>query len=154
MNSLLPLEPIHKRALRVLLAVAMGVVGVLHFTSPAGFVRIVPAFLPAPLALVYVSGAFEILGGVGLLVDRVHRAAAIGLIALYVAVFPANINMAVNDIAMGDGHIPAWALWLRLPFQAVFIAWAYWLSRTPRRDPSPDRGPARAQRSLPRHGPR
>ncbi len=127
----MPPEPPLKRAFRLIAALSMAVVGLLHFAVPAGFVAIVPAFLPAPLLLVYVSGLFEIAGGLGLLVARVHRVAAWGLIALYVAVFPANINMALNDIQPSGGHIPAAALWLRLPFQALFIAAAWWLSRSP-----------------------
>jgi uncharacterized membrane protein len=121
-----------KTALRLLLAVAMVVVGVLHFVNPGGFVRIVPAYLPAPLALVLISGAAEILGGLGLLIPRTRRLAAWGLIALYLAVFPANLNMALHHIPLGDAPIApdqVWLLWLRLPFQALFIAWAYWLTR-------------------------
>ncbi|MBX3193176.1 MAG: DoxX family membrane protein [Labilithrix sp.] len=129
---LLPPETKLKRAARLVLAAAMVWIGVLHFVRPEGFVRIVPSFLPAPLALVYVSGFFEIAGGLGLLVARVHRAAAWGLIALYVAVFPANVNMAINDIPLGADRIPTALLWLRLPFQALFIAWAYWLGRSGR----------------------
>lgn len=104
-------------------------VGVVHFVSPAGFVRIVPAFLPAPLALVLISGAAEILGGLGLLVPRTRRLAAWGLIALYVAVFPANVNMLVHEIPLGEAPVSLLVLWLRLPFQALFIAWAYWMTR-------------------------
>src|SRR4051812_49208535 len=100
-------------------------VGALHFVRPEAFVRIVPSALPAPLMLVYLSGAFEIAGGLGLLVARTRRLAAWGLIALYVAVFPANLNMALNDIPFGEGPTPPALLWLRLPFQLVFIAWAY-----------------------------
>jgi uncharacterized membrane protein len=118
-----------KPALRLLLAVAMVVVGVVHFVKPEGFVRIVPAFLPAPLALVLISGAAEILGGLGLLVPRTRRLAGWGLIALYIAVFPANINMALQRIPLGEAPVSPLALWLRLPFQAVFIAWAYWMTR-------------------------
>jgi uncharacterized membrane protein len=118
-----------KSALRVLLAVAMVAIGVMHFVAPEGFVRIVPAALPWPLALVYVSGACEILGGAGLLARRTRRAAAWGLCALYVAVFPANVNMAVNHIALGSAPIAPWLLLLRLPFQALFIAWAFWFTR-------------------------
>jgi uncharacterized membrane protein len=121
-------------AARALLAIAMVSVGALHFATPAPFVRIVPAALPAPLALVYVSGVFEILGGAGLLVPRARRAASIGLAALYVAVFPANVNMAVNDIALdGVHHTPAALLWLRLPLQVAFIAWALSAGRADRR---------------------
>jgi uncharacterized membrane protein len=119
-----------KTALRILLAIAMMLVGVLHFANPDPFVRIVPAALPAPLLLVYVSGFFEILGGAGLLVPRVRRAAAWGLIALYVAVFPANVNMALNHISLTPDHpIPVPALWARLPLQAVLIALAWWFTR-------------------------
>ena len=122
-----------RRLLRGVLAAAMMAVGVMHFAAPAPFVRIVPAWLPAPLALVWVSGFFEILGGAGLLVPRARRAAGIGLVALYVAVFPANLNMAVNHIAFDDASpIPPALLWLRLPLQAVLIAWALWVSMEPR----------------------
>ncbi|MFT3768710.1 MAG: DoxX family membrane protein [Minicystis sp.] len=117
-------------ALRVLLACAMVGVGIGHFVAPTPFVRIVPAWLPAPLLLVYASGLFEVLGGVGLLIPRVRRAAGIGLAALYLAVFPANVNMAVNQATIeGAARIPAALLWARLPFQAVFIAWALWVSK-------------------------
>lgn len=127
----MPQEGWPKRALRIVAALAMVWIGIKHFTSPTPFVRIVPSFLPAPLALVYISGFFEVLGGIGLLVDRVHKQAAWGLVALYVAVFPANINMAVNGIQLDPAdHVPSWALWLRLPFQGLFIAWVIWLSRT------------------------
>ena len=105
-------------------------IGAMHFVAPANFVKIVPAWLPAPTALVLVSGFFEILGGVGLLVPRVRRAAGWGLVALYVAVFPANINMAVYDIQPDGLTIPQALLWARLPFQLGFIAWALWVSRS------------------------
>ncbi len=121
-----------KSAVRLLVAVAMCAIGVLHFLRPAGFVKIVPPFLPAPLALVYVSGAFEVLGGAGLLVERVRRLSALGLIALYVAVFPANVYMAVAGIQPDPNvHVSAAAAWGRLPLQAVFIALAWWLARLP-----------------------
>lgn len=116
-----------KPVVRLLLALAMVAVGILHFVRPDGFVKIVPSFLPAPRALVLVSGFFEILGGVGLLVPSTRRSAAIGLVALYVAVFPANINMAVNDIQPVDAAIPVALLWLRLPLQLLLIALALWV---------------------------
>jgi len=118
-----------KHALQVALALFMAGAGVMHFLAPRGFIRIVPTFLPAPAALVLVSGVFEILGGVGLLVPPTRRAAAWGLVALYVAVFPANVNMAVNHIGFGRHPGPAWRSWARLPLQALLIAWAYWFTR-------------------------
>jgi uncharacterized membrane protein len=84
-----------------------------------------------PRTLVAVSGFFEILGGVGLLVKRVQRAAAWGLVALFIAVFPANVNMAVNKIFTDN----PWILWGRLPFQAVLIAWAWWFTRPDPKSP-------------------
>lgn len=117
-----------RAVLRGLLALAMIGIGVAHFVEPDPFVRMMPAMLPAPLALVWVSGAFEVLGGAGLLVPRTRRAAALGLVALYVAVFPANVNMALNHISLdGVTTLPPLALWLRLPLQAVLIAWALWV---------------------------
>ncbi len=133
----MPPETKLKRAFRVIAGLSMVLVGILHFARPSGFVKIVPAWLPAPLLLVLVSGFFEIAGGIGLFSRRLHRAAAIGLIALYIAVFPANVNMALHDIQPDGGHIPVALLWLRLPFQAAFIALAWWLSRSPTRSAPP-----------------
>lgn len=124
-----PRSHLRKEILRVVLALSIITVGMLHFAKPAPFVKIVPPQLPYPLELVYISGFFEILGGIGLLVPLVSVAAAWGLIALFVAVFPANINMAVNHIDL-EGVPPSQALyWARLPLQAVLIAWAWWYTR-------------------------
>ncbi len=111
-------------ALKVVLAAFMVLMGVLHFVAGKAFAHTVPSFLPAPLALVYVSGVFELLGGAGLLLPATQRWAAWGLVALYVAVFPANVNMAIKHIGFGP-NTPQWILWARLPLQPVFIAWAY-----------------------------
>ncbi len=112
---------------RVVLATLMIFIGVVHFLVPAPFVGIVPAWLPAPLLLVLVSGFFEILGGAGLLVRRARRFASYGLVLLYIAVVPANINMALHpEIGLG---MPAWSLWARLPLQVVLIAWALWVGQ-------------------------
>ncbi len=119
-----------KEIFRVILAVSMIVAGVTHFTSADQYVRIVPPQLPYPLEIVYLSGFYEILGGIGLLVPPVSQAAAWGLLALFIAVYPSNINMAVNLIKID--HIPnsPWVHVIRLPFQAVLIAWA-WLYTKP-----------------------
>jgi uncharacterized membrane protein len=75
------------------------------------------------------SGAAEILGGLGLILPATRRLAAWGLIALLVAVFPANVNMAINHLPLGTTHVPAWALWARLPLQVVMGAWVYLFTR-------------------------
>ncbi|MBW4423356.1 MAG: DoxX family protein [Nostoc desertorum CM1-VF14] len=120
----------YKEILRVILAICIIVVGVTHFLVPEEYVKIVPPQLPYPLGLVYLSGFYEILGGIGLLVPPVSQAAAWGLLALFIAVYPANIYMAVNLIKIE--HIPnsPWVHVFRLPFQAVLIAWAWWYTKS------------------------
>jgi len=114
---------------RWLLTLFMVGAGVNHFVSPAPYVAMMPAALPAPLTLVYLSGTAEILGGPGLILPATRRLAAWGLAALLVAVFPANLNMAVNHLPLGARTLPSWALWARLPLQAVLIGWALSLGR-------------------------
>ncbi len=121
--------PPMKTALRWLLTAFMVLAGLNHFIAPAPYVAIVPAALPAHLALVYVSGVAEILGGLGLILPSTRRLAAWGLIALFLAILPANINMALHHLPMGGNDLPTWALWLRLPLQAVLIAWAWLYAR-------------------------
>lgn len=119
----------NKELLRVILAVSLIIVGITHFTVADQYVRIVPPQLPNPLGLVYLSGFYEILGGIGLLVPPLSQAAAWGLIALFIAVFPANINMAVNHIKIDNIPDSTLLYYARLPFQAVFITWAWWYTK-------------------------
>jgi uncharacterized membrane protein len=98
------------------------------------FVSIVPPYLPWPVVLVYVSGVAEILLGGLLMLPMTSRLAAWGLIALLVAVFPANIHMALNPQLFPD--ISRTALWVRLPLQGVFVAIAYWFTRPVQRPAS------------------
>jgi uncharacterized membrane protein len=107
--------------------------GLNHFRVPATYEAMIPDVLPAHAALNIISGIAEILGGLGLIVPATRRFAAWGLIVLLVAVFPANINMAINDLPLGNDPVPTWALWARLPLQLVFIAWCYLFTR---RDPT------------------
>jgi uncharacterized membrane protein len=100
--------------------------GFLHFVHPAPFLKIMPPYLPWHLPLVYVSGAAEMLGGIGLLIPRFRRAAAWGLVALLVAVFPANIYQATNHIQMTVRPAPEWVAWARLPVQGLLIWWVLW----------------------------
>lgn len=95
--------------------------GALHFARPRMYEAIMPPWLPAHRELVYASGAAEMLGGLGLL-TRWRREAGWFLIATLVAVFPANVQMALHpeDYRVPGGRV---ALLARLPFQLVFIAW-------------------------------
>lgn len=117
--------------LRWLLAAMFVAVGVLHFVRPGPFVKIMPAYLPWHEELVFVSGVFEVLGGIGLLIPRTQVIAAWGLIALLVAVFPANVHMALHPEVGAEVFpgLPPFVWWVRLPFQLLFIAWAYWYTK-------------------------
>lgn len=118
-----------KNAACVLLSLLFLVAGVLHFARAEAFAAIVPRWLPYPVALVYLSGALEIAGAVGLLLPRWRVAAAWLLVGLLVAVFPANLNMALHRLYFpGLPQNPA-LLWARLPLQGVLIAWAWWFTR-------------------------
>lgn len=122
------------RALVVLFKLAFAAIfvfsGVNHFLHPEVYLRIMPTYLPFHRELVYVSGAFEVILGVLLLAPRTSRFAAWGLIALLVAVFPANIFMATHPEQYPDLY--PFLLWLRLPLQGVLVAWA-WAYTRPRR---------------------
>jgi uncharacterized membrane protein len=100
------------------------VAGGLHFVYPHAYEQIVPPILPAHRALVIISGAFEVLGGLGTLLPATRKAAAWGLIALLIAVFPANVYMALNAGAYAS-VLPTWALFARLPLQFAIIWWVW-----------------------------
>lgn len=104
--------------------------GLLHFLRPAPYVRIVPPYLPWHQAIVTVSGAFELLGGLGLLFRDTRRAAAWGLVLLLIAVFPANLFMAMHPADAGAASIPAAILWGRLAVQPMLIWWLLWCTRS------------------------
>lgn len=96
--------------------------GLLHFLRPATYLAIMPPQLPQPLLLVYLSGFFELLGGLGLLWRGSRRLAGWGLLALLVAVFPANVYMALIHEQL---HIPGWVAWARLPLQLPLLWWVW-----------------------------
>ena len=102
-------------------------IGIKHFTNSDWFMQIMPPYLPYHLELVYISGVFEIILGIMLLFSKTRYIAGWGLIFLLIAVFPANIYLAqTNGVVMNTTPYIAWG---RLPFQAVFIALAYWHSK-------------------------
>jgi uncharacterized membrane protein len=116
----------------VLAAVVYVVAGTLHFAKPDAYLKIMPPYIPWHVAMVQLSGGFEILGGLGLLLARTRRLAAWGLVALLIAVFPANVYMATNPIDAGAGSIAPVLRWGRLPLQLLLIWWLLWCTR-PRR---------------------
>ena len=97
--------------------------GVLHFVIPKQYEAIVPEWLPAHRELVVASGIAEIAGGLAALDPRTRRGARWWLLSTLLAVFPANVNMALKPDRYGQ--VPAWALWARLPLQGVFAWWTW-----------------------------
>jgi uncharacterized membrane protein len=135
MTSIPSTPPRLKEIFRVILSIALIVVGITHFVKPEEYASIVPPQFGDRFAMVYISGFFEILGAIGLLIPFLSVAAAWGLISLFIAVFPANIYQAIHSIPIaGIPHHPL-LYWIRLPFQAVFIAWAWWYTRKPEEQP-------------------
>ncbi len=108
-----------------LLAVFFTLAGLNHFLNPGTYLGLMPAYLPWHRELILVSGAAEMAGGLAVLVLRLRTLAGWGLIALLVAIFPANLHVALHG---WEGvPIPAWVLWARLPVQGLFIGWVWWV---------------------------
>lgn len=104
--------------------------GIMHFVATDVEARIVPPYIPWPVAAVLVSGVFELLGAVGILVPSLRKAAGIGLFLLTLAVTPAHIYMLQHPELF---PVPVWALWLRLPIQLALLALIIWSTWRPRR---------------------
>ena len=104
--------------------------GINHFRNADAYLAMMPPYLPWHLALVHLSGVAEIALGVAVVIPSLRRLAAWGIIALLIAIFPANIHIAVNDLPVFGATEGAgiWN-WVRLPVQGVLIAWAWWYTR-------------------------
>lgn len=116
-----------KRLLVYIVALIFVAAGVNHFISPAFYYKMMPEGLPYPLYLVYISGGFEIVFGIGFCFRQYQQFFAYGIIALLLAVYPANIFMAQNHELWPN--IPLWFHWVRLPLQFVLIALVWWLRK-------------------------
>ena len=116
-----------KAVMKYLLVVLYVAAGINHFVNPDFYLKMMPPYLPWHLALVYISGAAEIVLGVLVLFPRFTQLAGWGLIALLIAVFPANVFMAQNPHLFPD--ISQTALLIRLPVQMLLIWWAWWATR-------------------------
>lgn len=135
--GLLHIPPISRftmtRTSRNKAAVAMGLsflfTGTWHFTSPEIFDAMMPPYLPFPRNLIYLSGFFEILGGIGIILPRTRRLAGLCLALLLICVVPANIHVAMNNVHLPGTPQNPWYNWARVAFQMVFVVWALWSSR-------------------------
>ncbi|MEZ4229143.1 MAG: DoxX family protein [Polyangiaceae bacterium] len=106
--------------------------GLMHFINPSFFEQIVPGVLPFPLLIVYLSGAAELALGAGLVLPKTRHWAAWGVVALLVAVYPANLYHWVADVKVDDVQVPAIYHPIRALVQVLLIAWAAWLARSTR----------------------
>ena len=111
---------------RWLLAAIYFAAGIMHIVSPGGFLAIMPGWVPFPEQVIFLTGVAEIAGAIGLMTKRFRYAAGIGLALYALCVWPANINHAVNNIAIG-GNALGWGYHgPRLLLQPVVIWWALW----------------------------
>ncbi len=106
--------------------------GLNHFRNVDFYLPMMPPYLPVHRALIYLSGGAEIVLGGAVLVPALRRLAALGIIALLIAIFPANIHIALHNVPLA-GTTEGMGIWnwVRLPFQGVLIAWAWWYTRPP-----------------------
>ena len=96
---------------RIILAVLFMLAGAMHFILPQAYLRIMPPYLPSPLMLVHISGVAEIFGGIGLLIPFTRNLAAWGLVALLIAVLPANIYTATAHLPLPGLAGQSWVQW-------------------------------------------
>jgi uncharacterized membrane protein len=113
---------------RILLSLVFIGSGILHFVKPDVYRKIMPPYLPYHNELVFISGVFEVIGGIAILIPKLRRAAAYGLVALLVAVYPANIHCALYPKQVAP-NVPPILFWLRLPLQFVLMWWALWSTK-------------------------
>ncbi|MBV6642721.1 MAG: hypothetical protein KI791_18530 [Cyclobacteriaceae bacterium] len=106
-------------------------IGTMHLINPSALTYMIEGFLPYPKLLVIISGIFEIIFGLGLWWESSRKISAWLLIIQLIMMFPANINVAVNNLS-APGGLPseAWYTWSRLAFQPLYILWVYWVSQT------------------------
>lgn len=110
---------------RAILGALFVLAGINHFRVPDAYLQIMPPQLPFPRALIFLSGAAEIAGGIGIWLPPTRKLAAWGLTALLVAVFPANLYSLQSGLKIGDWQAPQWVLWARLPLQIPLIWWVW-----------------------------
>ena len=114
--------------MRFIMAAFYLAAGIFHITSPQGFIRIVPSFVPWPVEVVWLTGVAEIAGAIGLMLPHLQKAAGIGLALYAICVFPANINHAINQIDVGVLPNSWWYHAPRFALQPVLVWWALFCS--------------------------
>jgi uncharacterized membrane protein len=104
--------------------------GVNHFRNPDGYVRIIPQYIPFPILVNYLSGAFEILFGFLMLFNATRSIGAWGICLLLIAFLPVHIQMIIDaPFKMGTLTVTPLVAWARLALQPVLILWTWWYTR-------------------------
>jgi uncharacterized membrane protein len=119
----------HRAKLRIALAAMLLLAASGRLVNPDGLVQMIPDFLPLRREALYLSGIFEVLGAIGLLIPRTRQLAGWGLIALLIVVFPANVNVAVHNLQLPGVSASPLEQWLRLPLQLVLMGLIWWATR-------------------------
>ena len=116
-----------KHLIRFILGLFFVLAGLNHFRVPSAYAAMMPAWVPWPAGVSAIAAIGEILGGIGVMLPEYRRAAGWCLVALLIAVFPANLHAALMGHVEGFSYSPG-MLWVRLPLQAVLVAWVAWVS--------------------------
>ena len=127
--------PTRRDRMRVAAGLAFILASIPHFTSPERYLPMMPPFVPAPEAMIVVSGVAELIGGVGMLIPRTARIASWWLALLLLAIFPANVYVAIRGVNAAGLPSSPWYTWSRLPFQALFVWWVLYAGREAPRAP-------------------
>jgi len=116
-----------KKAFRNLFGLLFVLAGVNHFINPEAYLPLIPPYFPEPELINLISGALEVLFGIGLLFEKYRRASAYGIIVLLIAFIPAHVYHIQMDGCVSENIcIPVWAAWIRLiVIQPMLIGWAY-----------------------------
>ena len=116
---------------RLLLAALFLLAGTIHLRHPDLFLPVMPPWIPFPMPCIIISGVFELLGGIGLLVPvrAIQFLTGWGLTLMLIAIFPANIYMATAQVQLPGLHLEPWEEWARLPFQPLLIIAVLWVTR-------------------------
>jgi uncharacterized membrane protein len=126
---------------RSVLGVVMVLAGIFHFVAPETYLMMMPDYLPWHLPLVYISGVFEIVLGIAVFIEPVRALAGWGLVALFVAVLPANLWMATEGVQPPGMEMSPTMAWLRLPMQLLLMYWAWAVTRPDAPTTGPGTGP-------------
>jgi len=121
--------PTRRDTMRVAAGAAFILASIPHFTSPERYLPMMPPFVPAPAAMIFVSGVAELIGGLGMLIPRTARYASWWLALLLVVIFPANVYVAISGVNAAGLPSSPWYTWSRLPFQILFIWWVLYAGR-------------------------